>query len=440
MPRSAFATSGERRLRILRAALVTGAVLLLLSETASAVGATTPTGPSSFGPGEGVGGPPSVAPATMPSCWTQMVQGSPECGGAQLVYDPADGYVLAQMICLNASAPTVSRAFESCTWKYADGAWSPVVSPNGEQPPALLEAGFVWDGADHEAVLFGGFVFPTAHQTGATWIYHAGNWTNVSSAPRFGGPLLVPQTEAVYDSSDREVLATYQGQIGSSSPVTYAYSYQAGVWTNLSPSVPVPGGLALRPQIADDPPDHGVVFFGGWSNASTVANTTWLFARGVWAAVRSPVTPPALWTPSMTYDALDGYVLLVGGLTRTCTANPCAFSDATWVFGHRQWQNLTAVVQGDVPLEAEGAMTTDPAAGEVLEGFGWNGYNFSSPFSQPIGQPDLYGYVNGTWTEIANPSSSGFPLSLGLVITVVPVVAAAAAAVLYGRARHRRVR
>ena len=85
-------------------------------------------------------------------------------------------------------------------------------------------------------------------------------------------------------------------------------------------------------------------------------------------------------------------------------------------------------------------MTTDPAAGEVIEGFGWNGYNFSSPFSQPIGQPDLYGYVNGTWTEIANPSSSGFPLSLGLVITVVPVVAAAAVAVLYGRARHRRVR
>ena len=77
--------------------------------------------------------------------------------------------------------------------------------------------------------------------------------------------------------------------------------------------------------MADDPSDHGVLFYGGYANSSADApaeNSSWLYANGTWKGVTGSSAPPALYDPSKTYDSVDGYILLVGGTTQRCTANP----------------------------------------------------------------------------------------------------------------------
>lgn len=384
----------------------------------------------------------SGLPSSLPSCSTQMVAGSPMCGGAQLVYDAADGYVLAQMICINRTSPTL---FDSCTWEYEGGSWSQLTSSTGSRPPPLLAAGFAWDAADGYAVLFGGITYPTGHPMGSTWTFRAGTWTNLTTAPIVTGRLPFAFVQAVYDSSDPQVLATYQTTLDlngtNGSFVTYFYSYRAGTWTNLSATSPPPSALAYRPYLADDPSDHGVLFYGGYSNGSSLlaVNSSWLYANGAWSPVTGSPAPPVLYGPSITYDTVDGYVLLVGGSTQSCDANPCTFSRDVWTFADGQWRNVTSQTRGSVPREAGGAMATDGATGTVLEGFGLVGYTSSSPFPLAITQANLYSYVAGTWTQIPNPSSSsGLPLAWVLLGTLLAAGAAAVAAMLVRRRRRTR--
>ena len=362
----------------------------------------------------------ALRPADLPPCVNEIFEGAPECGGAQLVYDSADGYVLDQMICVNTIAPV---AFNSCTWKYEGGSWSEVSSPNGKQPPALLYDGFVWDATDGYALLFGGTKYPSGGAFDASWSYRGGVWTNETSAP----PFRFAQLHSTFDSSASEVLATY-GVLspGSLNWTTYLYAYRAGVWSNLSASSPTPPAFPIAAQMADDPTDNGVLYFGGWANHTGVQeNSSWLLVNGVWRSVRSVANPPILYFPSMTYDSIDRYVVLVGGLLGFCSDNPCLFSNAVWEFSGGQWTNVTAQTKGPVPLEAEGAMVTDPATSSVIEGFGWVGYIGSGINLYATPQSNLYSYVNGTWTEV--PNTSGAPYFLLAVVVAGSAIAAGAA-------------
>ena len=141
----------------------------------------------------------------------------------------------------------------------------------------------------------------------------------------------------------------------------------------------------------------------------------------------------------MTHDSVDGYVLLVGGTTQPCTANPCTFSPDVWTFADGQWKNVTSLTKGKVPREAAGEMTTDGATGKVLEGFGMVGYASSSPYANTIGQANLYSYANGTWTEVPNPSmSTALPIIPIAAASLLAVAAGLVAAVLVRRYLRRR--
>lgn len=374
-----------------------------------------------------------LSPADIPSCLTQMFEGSPECAEAQMVYDAGDGYLLAEMICVNPSAPV---AFNSCTWKYQDGSWSEVVSPNGQQPPALLADGFVWDAADGYVLLFGGMVYPSGHALDASWTYRAGVWTNETSAPTFR----VAPVQAVFDSSASVVLATYEQSVGNGTWDTYVYTYRAGIWTNVTHSSPVPTGFPIQAQATDDPADHGVLFFGGVSNHYGVqGNSSWLFVNGSWRHLAGTASPPVLYFPTLGYDSVDGYVLLVGGLLRNCVANPCSFSNAVWEFSGGAWKNTTSTTTGAIPHEAGGVLTTDLSTSSVIEGFGWVGYSGSgiNMFESP--QLNLYSYLAGTWTEVPNRSGApAVPLPLLAAPLAVAVGGVLAAIVFFrSRAKHR---
>ena len=359
-----------------------------------------------------------------PPCVTQEVQGVPSCAYAQLVYDATDGYVVAYMICAHTYI-----TFAACTWKFSQGGWTNVTATHGPNPPPVLEDGFVWDAADGYAVLFGGEIYFSGAPLQSVWVFHNGVWSNLTSS----SPPAIPHTfvRAVYDSTARYVLSVWQnGYLPDGN--TYTWAFRSGTWTNLTSSANG-SGLPVNPSVADDPSDGGAILFGGLNiSARTLSDQTWLFSGGAWELLRPHVSPSTRSVPSLSYDSLAGYDLLVGGVGPTCLSSRCPILTDEWRFEDRQWTNITSTLLGDPPVEAAGPMTTDIADGYVLEGFGWSAFPLNS--TAPI-QSDLYAYANGTWTAFA-PPSPGFSL-LDAILTVAGVAAVAAVAALFIVRRRR---
>jgi len=350
-----------------------------------------------------------------------------------MVYDEADRYTLAYLICLYGSF-----TFDSCTWRYSNDSWTNSTPSSGANPPGFLPSSLVWDAPDQSVLLFGGI--PYAHPGNWTnlWSYKAGVWTNLTTSVPAGLSKKFFDG-AVYDSSDGYVVLLFRASSFNDTThllswFTSTWTYQSGVWTNITDNLTVARALPILSTGANDPTDSGVVFFGG-SNSTGTTNRTWLFTHGQWEPVSSPTAPSPRYEFSMTFDSFDGYVLLVGGLARECSGNCRALGDE-WTFAHDKWTNISNVVRGDLPTESDGVMTSDLADGYVLEGFGWGGVNatgYSSDF-----QTGLYSYLNGTWTFSGPPAASSPFWGEPWLFAVVGGVVVVAAAVIVLLVRRRR--
>ena len=108
------------------------------------------------------------------------------------------------------------------------------------------------------------------------------------------------------------------------------------------PNATTPGAVSGY-GLAYDAKDGYVVLFGGMVESSSGpapdSNSTWIFRNGTWTNITadSPTHPSARENPGMTYDALDGYVLLTGGVH---TNNRTWFFDV-WTFTGGNWTNIT---------------------------------------------------------------------------------------------------
>jgi hypothetical protein len=345
-----------------------------------------------------------------------------------MVYDAADGYVLAYLFCVY---PNV--VFTSCTWKYSGGTWTNLTAAQSVNPPPVLDGSFVWDNADHAAVLFGGDIYPVGRPFTSVWEFQDGQWSNLS-AP---APPMSPSTfsaRAAYDSSDGYVVSVWQN-FARPSGSTYTWTFLGGSWTNRT-STSNGTGLPLEPMAADDP-GAGALFFGG-ENGTTLAlsNETWLFSGGSWHHLSPRSSPSPRVFASFADDALDGYDLLVGGYSGTCPGASCVVRSDEWSFADGRWSNITATLRGDPPVEQAGLMADDLADGYVLEGFG-SGLATSGGGAF-VSQSDLYAYSNGTWTAFAPSSSAGFPLLETLSLAIGGVAVAIAIGALLLRYRRRR--
>lgn len=127
-------------------------------------------------------------------------------------------------------------------------------------------------------------------------------------------------------------------------PAAGATNAVAGSWTNLT-SVPNPGSYH-GVTMAYDSADGYVVAFGGyrlnWSSAMLADNYTWTYKAGVWTNITLAAghAPPASSETSMAWDALDGYLLLFGGLqgNGAGVGNP---GTDTWSFVGGHWAHLS---------------------------------------------------------------------------------------------------
>jgi hypothetical protein len=310
--------------------------------------------------------------------WTRLAPaGAPAAryGGA-LAYSPLDHAAI-----LFSGAQVGSGAVNlSDTWQFAHGTWtrvSPAFSPSS-RTTAQVASGT----ASSPLVLFGGSHYPFTTDLNDTWTYHASVWTRVvphQPAARFGATM-------AYDEADHYVVL-FGGGDSSGVIVGDTWTYSHGIWTSLDPAI-APSARVFAAMTYDQA-DGYVLLFGGTGNVSGAQDAdTWTFSAGTWAPVSTSSSGPCgREAASLTYDAMDGYVLLFGGLNSTR-----GYLADTWSYLAGVWSNETS---GPAPAVRNlAAMTYDSGDGYVLlfGGFDLIGqqYHFYS---------DTWTYVAGAWTN-----------------------------------------
>ncbi|MCI4344614.1 MAG: PKD domain-containing protein, partial [Thermoplasmata archaeon] len=231
----------------------------------------------------------------------------PARGGAMMVYDRADGYLLLYG---GTEACGSSTCYYQDTWEYYSGAWWPV-HRIGPVPGAQEEGAMTYDAARGAALLFGGLNATAGTAVGETWSFAQGRWTQLTggTAPAGRiGPALSPDSLGVppllvgglsasftffndtwtYDVPPTLALSTDRSSVeagarltftasvsGGSSPfsiqVDYgdgsgAYAAGDGPSFNFSPSFAAPGAVTVRANVTD--------FLGETASASTPLRVT----------------------------------------------------------------------------------------------------------------------------------------------------------------------
>ena len=311
-------------------------------------------------------------------------------GGLSMVYDAADGYVLAVTINITGSGNTSGWGSVVQTWTFSAGNWSELNLSYA--PPNRDEASAVYDPLNGCAVLFGGERLGGSYGSlgplNDTWTFTGGTWTNLTGnltqapTPRAGSPM-------VWDGGDHYALLV--GGFGTSGNLSgnlsEVWTFVNGSWTKVGSA---PG---LRPEgaMAYDAADGYVLYFGG-SYPTYLTNETWKYRAGTWTSISSNVTgaPAARVGAAMVYDPGLGGVLLFGGLGEPTTDHYLNYND-TWLYHALNW-TLLSPASGPSPREY--AHLAFDAGDNVTVLFG--GYNFS------------YGTYSDTWAlgPSGNASSS----------------------------------
>jgi PKD repeat protein len=347
-----------------------------------------------------VSGPPGAGN------WTELapLTSPPGVSSGAMVYDPDAGeYVL-----FGGAANGVASGE---TWVFVHGEWTDLTSTLAQSPSARWYFTFVWDAADHYALLFGGrdsyvdfndtWAFngtawsqiittssPPPETSGraaydvaagevwmyggysimpgapswynASWTYLAGIWTNITANVTGAPPNPHAVTYASYDSTDGYVLL-YGGNGTGSAPACNlpgnTWKYSAGVYTNLTASVgvapPVSSGTRM---MADDPSIGGVLLYGGWDGGSCpYGNETWVYRGGAWFDEHLLYGPGPLWDGQMAGPGSDGSVLLFGG---TNVPFSSYYSTLTWNFTPALSDSIVGSLEGVVPFTVRLTSTT----------------------------------------------------------------------------------
>jgi hypothetical protein len=259
-----------------------------------------------------------------------------------MVYDAADRYVVL-----------FGNAFGlNVTWKFANGTWTNITSLSPRSPSERAAPGMAYDAKDGYVVLFGGIddLASPITMRADTWTFHAGKWTNIS--PSVGtSPTARAYMAMTYDPAIGGILA-FGGLQGCSSWCTTwhvyddTWEFSGGHWTRLAPVAhPSPRddlGLAYDSAL------HGAVLYGGLTKYAGVDNDSWLYSGGNWS--RLGLSPhPKVRADGMAYDPSLRAVVLFG----SNASYVAGARGMTWGLPGAGWQNLkpsAAPTQRDLPI------------------------------------------------------------------------------------------
>jgi hypothetical protein len=289
--------------------------------------------------------------------------------------------------------------------------WTDLTPTLAVSPIARAGAVEAYDPALNATILFGGYS-PTAGGLNDTWEFADGHWTELFPSV---SPTARWCSEMVYDAADGYLLL-FGGRLANANTselyLNDTWSFNATGWHELLPTTaPSPRG---RSAMMFDPAADEVVLFGGSTGTvyapGTVFDDTWVYQGGAWSNITATAgtPPPPTVLASMSYDAADGYALLVGGISSPALdVFPCLYDrPGEWAFSGGKWSQLTPT--GTVPPAGEGVTWYDPATGKTYYYEGVENLSTSGGVCDaPVG--GVYAYAAGAWELVTPGGRLGSP-------------------------------
>jgi hypothetical protein len=254
--------------------------------------------------------------------WTQEhpAQSPAARTGAALVYDAATGQLL---LFGGSSKIGTAGGFFGDTWVWTGSTWTQLHPATS--PPARHNADMIYDAADQDVVLFGGY---DGQYLGDTWTWNGTTWTEqvtpTAPAPRDTGSF-------TYDSATSTGIL--YGGFNGVTAFTDTWTWNGSTWTQLSTTAS-PGPVTAGWQMADDAATGQVLLFGGGRYDHTNAELTWAWNGTTWTRLHPAASPFGRGVGSMTYDSATQQIVLFGGQGYHQDDYPAA----VWAWDGTTWQ------------------------------------------------------------------------------------------------------
>jgi hypothetical protein len=228
----------------------------------------------------------------------------------EMTYDAADRYVL-----LFGGEVGYIGTGSNDTWAFYNNSWHQLTRTAGTAPSPRFAPDLVYDPADGYVVMFGGTPYWGASTCfNDTWIFSGGTWTKLSTPV---APSPRRAADMVYDPALKSIVLV-GGSTASFTALHDTWLFHGGRWSQVH-TKPHPGAQWWG-AMAYDPVFKSVLLFGGCTAAGCVSahGGTWFFAANqTWVnvtATYSLSTEPSARSGAMTvYDPVAREVIMYGG-------------------------------------------------------------------------------------------------------------------------------
>jgi hypothetical protein len=151
---------------------------------------------------------------------------------------------------------------------------------------------------------------------------------------------------------------------------------------------------------------------GGLHNATYGSNDlTWKYSGGNWSVVPTTGAPPELLYPGLTFDTVDGYAVLFGGIVIAGTQGALTrmdYSNQTWSYAGGAWTNRTSPTAIQPPADSPVELAFDVSDGAVVL--------FDESVTGPATMvPTTWTYLAGAWTNVSGPVGTAVPPFSGVM-------------------------
>jgi hypothetical protein len=349
--------------------------------------------------------------------WTQLhpALSPPARYYASLTYDAADGYLLL-------FGGNSSNGFLNDTWSFVHGAWTNQTGVNASYPnapPARAAAALAYDAYDGYVLLYGGeqsrqLVNATSETyVGSdftdTWSYRGGGWVPLSPAQ---DPGALDSASCAFDAATASVVL-YGGFSWNGGNSGATWMFHGGQWTEL----PAAGNSSASPPgrnngaLTFDPQIPGLVLFGGHAQWEFYTDT-WEFVNGSWSPVAfsaNATVPSGAFGSNLVWDNATSQLLLMGGyLPVTSDEGLPGSASLSGNYTAETW-SLVNLTSGS-PTTGGGGGTGGSGGGTS----GGGGGNSSGNGTGPGGTPSAP--LNVTARVLS--SSGGVPFSVTFTLTI----------------------
>ena len=222
-----------------------------------------------------------------------------DASGGSIAYDAGLGVVLLQLSNGSAFFPTYE------TWEFHADNWTELFP--ADEPSARWGAAMAFDPELNETVLFGGFPSAAGNNVTSvtdTWVFSDGNWYQVALGPPAAATIL-SQTMA-YDPAIGELVLVTDGLSPpvNGEPTVGTFAFTGTGWEPIGAAPE----FGVYPAMTYDPAVRGLAGVGlvTWGNQTSSIGVFTDYAWGMLYLNGFPV-----WTPAFTYDATDGYGVMV---------------------------------------------------------------------------------------------------------------------------------